>query len=148
MASCSFINQGDSFMNPLNRLSDLFGQDLAGWQIGHCYFLELAHDLWGRFPAVSESGDPIFTFGKLSLKKVWERIERRSAKVTKIPVLFHLESGMFFNLEFHLDTGEMMPSRALSEKNIDELCLVPGSFHWAPGLFGSRGRVVDPDFTD
>ncbi len=135
-------------MNPLElkTLGELFGRDLAGWQIIPCYFLELDQHCMGTFPATLQNGEIIFVLQKRLLGSVWGKIERRRAKVSQRLVLNHNESGVCFNLQFQIEKGDMEPLFVLTEEAINSLCLTEGSFRWAPGLTGG-GYVVDPSFT-
>lgn len=131
----------------LKRLSDLFGVDLTGWQITLCHFLELDHTFMGSFPAIDESGGIIFTQNKQMLQKVWNRLPRRSAKVTSLMAIIHPGTGVAFNLE-HFLKGETEPFRVLSNDAINALCQRENSVSWAPGLLTLSSELVhDPVFT-
>lgn len=136
-------------MDPLKleQLADLLGHDLAGWQIGRCHFLELDHDLVGRFPAVDENMKIVFTLDKSALEKVWKQLERRHAKITSLMAVVHPASGVAFSLENYL-SGETKPFRIFSAEAIESLCQKKDSVRWAPGLLQPSERPVrDPVFT-
>jgi hypothetical protein len=137
-------------MNPrkLETLASLFDQDLAGWQITHCHFLELDHTLMGTFPAIKKGDrEPIMALDKAVLQKVWGRLEHRPAKVTSIRVIAHPVSGVAFNLESYCQ-GNTHPIRILSTEEIDALCEKEDAMCWAPGLFqvSTATPVRDPVF--
>lgn len=129
------------------KLADLFGQDLSGWHITQCYFLELVHGLMGTFPAIDENNRVIATLYKPALERVWERLERRPAKVTALTVIAHPVRGIAFNLA-NDPRSETRPLRILSAPAIDALCDKKDGVHWSPGLLPmSEEPVRDPVFT-
>ena len=129
------------------RLADLFGCDLAGWQIAQCHFLELAHGLMGTFPAITVEGrEVVAVLDKSLLRQVWDRLEQRQDKVTSLVVVMNPTSGIAFSLE-NYDKTEAKPFRILTGKELDALCQKQSPFEWAPGLFGgSKEPINDPVF--
>lgn len=132
----------------LQKLGDLFGHDLAGWQITHGHFLQLSHGLMGTFPAIDENGEIIVVLDKSTLAKVWQKLERREAKVTSIMIVARLASGTAFIFDGCLK-GDAEPLRVFSAEDIEALCQKKDSMRWAPGLIQlSDDRPVrDPVFT-
>lgn len=131
----------------LTKLSDLFRQDLAGWQITEAHFLELEHGLMGTFPAITaKDGLVVATINKSMLRKVWNRLPRRQAKVTSILVLANPTTGIAFHMSnFH--GGDTQPLHILSDENIIVLCSKSSQVRWAGGLIGGReGPVKEPRF--
>lgn len=130
----------------LKKLADLFGHDLAGWNIAQFHFLELEGGGLGHFPAIDTNGDIVATLDKCMLEKIWNQLERRSAMVTSRMAVVHLASGVAFSLESSMD-GDTEPLRIFSTEDIDILCQEKGSVRWAPGLFQwSHQLVRDPVF--
>ena len=117
----------------LKKLSELYEQDLSGWKITQCHFLELGHCLMGMFPALTVNGEIVVTFDKCQLKKVWDHIEKLRAKVTSLTVIAHIDSGVVFNLGGD-SGGNTKPLNIVSDKAIDALCKKKDPFKWAPGL--------------
>lgn len=113
----------------LKKLADLFGQDLTGWQIALCYFLELNHGLMGTFPAIDEKKEIVATLDKPSIEKVWKQLEQRPSKVTGLMVIAHPASGVAFSLE-NYHKGNTEPLHILSVEEIDALCQ-KNSVRWA-----------------
>jgi hypothetical protein len=137
-------------MNPkdLKKLGDLFGHDLAGWQIGLCYFLELKHTLMGNFPAVltQEPDKIILTLDPAALRLIWSQLPRRAAKVTKFSAIAHPVSGVAFNVE-HPDRDLAKPLKTFSIEEVKALCAKRDAIRWANGLFDlSSEHVFDPVF--
>lgn len=138
-------------MNPrdLEKLSDLFGQDLAGWQIAPCYFLELDHTLMGHFPAMTagRGGDVIYTLNKAMLQKVWRGLMPRPAKITSFMALVYLYSHVAFSLENGIYSADTKPKRLISDKAIEGLSKIEYAFCWAPGFIQLKDEPVhDPVF--
>jgi hypothetical protein len=130
----------------LAKLSDLVGQDLAGWIITECYFLELKHGLMGSFPAVSDDKEVIATLNKSALGKVWDQLEKRPAKVSSLRVIAHPEKGVAFCLDNYMK-GDTEPLRTLSTEEITALCEKKDAIQWAPGLTAlAEQSVPDPVF--
>lgn len=136
-------------MNPqkLKKLSDLFGHDLAGWKITRCHILEgVDHTLMGSFPAITTKGkEMVVVFEKSFLQKVWNRLERRRAKVTTFMVVVNLATGIVFDLDS--DYKELQrPLRVLTDTQIDELCQEENPFQWTPGIYDGSKPLKDPVF--
>jgi hypothetical protein len=131
------------------RLSGLFGHDLAGWQIAYCHFLELDHGLMGTFPAIDENRKIVATLNKPALEKVWKQLRRRKAKVSSIMVIANPASGVAFSLDRGYFTPEQIePLDIFSDEQIEALCAKEGSVRWAPGLIDLvKEEVKDPVFT-
>lgn len=113
-------------------LAELFGLNLAGWKITYCFFLEINHCNIGMFPAVDDNGKPIVVLNKRSLKKVWEKLPRRSVILRRLVTIAHSEIGIAFNLENDIITGNVPPLKIFSDDEIAILCQ-NGSVHWAKG---------------
>lgn len=132
----------------LKKLSDLFGQDLAGWQITPCYFLELEHTLMGHFPAITTNGkEVVFTLNKAMLEKVWRDLDPRPAKITSFLVLAHPASRVAFSLEDNIYSADIEPKRLISDKTIEALSRTKDAFRWESGLIQLKDEPVrDPVF--
>ena len=115
----------------LEKVADLFGHDLAGWQIAECHFLELAHGLMGRFPAIDEDKRIVMTLDKRLLEQVWKKLTRRPAKITSLMVVVHPASGVAFNLK---NEGDIEPFHILSAEAVEALCQKENPVHWTQGL--------------
>lgn len=127
--------------------NDLLKKDLAGWQLIFCYYLELKHHCMGTFPAISVSDNVmILVTNKALLKKVWDRLPPRSAKVSKFTrCLVHIETGVTFLLESpYFYWNELYPLGVFSAEEIDSLDEVD----WAPGLLAhdDHERITIPNF--
>lgn len=137
-------------MNPLDLkgLSDLLGQDLAGWKITTCYLLELDNGLTGRFPAIRvDNGGIIAVFEKKYLRWVWNKLEKRKAKITELKVIVNTESGVAFNLHGVDDPfRESTPFHILSIDELDALWRKENSFQWPPSFIdpNSDPRLIIP----
>lgn len=103
------------------KLANMIGQDLAGWQIALIHFLELNHDLREQFPAVDDKETVIAVIDKSALEKVWRILERRPAKITSLIAIANLARGIAFPLE-QLRTGDAEPVSIFSAKDIEALC--------------------------
>lgn len=137
-------------MKETERLGDLFGKDLLGWKITWCYFLELNHGLWGNFPVITVKDKIVVAVtDKSLLKRVWDLVERRRAKISKILAVVNFNEGIGFNLE-GICKEEMEPIRVFSKEALDLIIKKRKKpFEWLPGLFGdSTAFVKDPDFDD
>lgn len=134
----------------LGKLSDLFGCDLAGWQIAQVHFLQLDHGLMGIFPAITveeeKEGEIIIVADKSSLRKVWDRIKRQSAIVTSFMAIVNATEGIAFNMEGS-DRATNKPIFIMTDEEIDILCQKKNPFQWEPGLISfSDNPVRDPLF--
>jgi len=130
------------------KLGDLFNRNLDGWQITYAHFLQLEHGLMGIFPAlIAENEDLFAVLDKKSLRKVWDHVDRRSAKITSLLVLANPQVNIAFNLDGYVEKDQTRPLRILATKELDELCQKEKPFEWAPGLLQLKDLpVTDPDF--
>ena len=132
----------------LKSAADLLNKDLAGWQIMPCYYLELEHSLMGSFPAIrTQDNVIILVTDKALLKKVWDRLPPRSARINKLPkCLVHAETGITFLLGGqHFDWRNLYPLKIFSSTEID--CL--DNINWRPGLrpcITNEGEISIPNF--
>lgn len=129
----------------VNKLADLFGFDLAGWQINRYYFLELIHTLAGRFPAITtinKADEAIITLDKNLLKKIWNKIDQRPAKVSDMLVLANIKDKIAFNLENLVYIDDLQPFPIFLAEDIDFICQQKNPLRWAPGLFPLRDEAV------
>lgn len=131
------------------KLADLFGCDLAGYQIAYCHFLELDHNLMGFFPAIYENRDIIVTLNKCDLEGVWKKLPRRPAKITSFLVL--VQSGDGISIGFDIAKENNKPFRIFSPESIESLCKRGDErgnpVSWTPGLIPlSNPSVRDPIF--
>ncbi|MDD5340942.1 MAG: hypothetical protein PHC97_00720 [Patescibacteria group bacterium] len=135
----------------IESLGHLLGQDLAGWQIAYYHCLKLKHGLMGYFPAITtatvDATEPeiVGVLDKKLLRKVWQTLPKREAKIDTLLVLANTEKGIAFDLKGDV---EIMPLKIFSKKEIDELLTKENPFRWSPGLIGGKeaDHVSDPDF--
>ena len=128
------------------KLQDLFGQDLTGWQVSPLYFLQLRYSLMGVFPAVDDHNNIIIVPQKDMLKKVWAHLPRRSAQVSHFIALWNCEIGIGFNMDLH-QNGDAPVLKIFSQEEIDLLAKMPGSFEWVPGLIQGSDFIHEPSFS-
>ncbi len=120
----------------LRNLGELFGTDLAGWQIAKCFYLQRAHGLMGIFPAlVAETSELIVVYDEDALEEVKKHLPPHESKVTRLMVIVHPETGVGFSLQGD-EFAAMKPIRILTREAIDALCQTEGAFRWTPGLLG------------
>jgi hypothetical protein len=134
--------------NKPEKLWDLFGRDLAGWQIVECYFLKLKQRCGaGIFPAITKDGSVVLVLEKGYLKQVWGKIERRHAVVDSIKTIMNLTEGVASQLG-NIDGDNTGFLHVFSSEEIGLLCNQEGSFDWTPGLLNITPVefVDDPDF--
>ena len=134
-------------LQKLEKLGDLFGHNLTGWQITWCHFLELDHGPMGIFPAITiEDKEIVAVLDKKLLRRVYDRLERRQAKITSLMVIINTENEIAFNLESYHKTATRS-LRILSNEALNALCQKDNPFRWGPGLFGGSDKpVIDPKF--
>lgn len=135
-------------LQKLKKLADLFGCDLAGWQIAQCHFLELDHGLMGSFPAITTWGkEVVVVIDIIFLRPVWYCLERRSAKVTSFLAIANPTYGIAFNLAGY-EKADTQLIRIFSKEEIAALCQNSNSFRWHPGLIETafHGHVREPIF--
>ena len=137
-------------------LGELFGRDLAGWQITPGYFMEIKHGCMGRFPALLSDKDKkgenviVFVIDKPLLRMVWDNIEREFAKVTTLMVLANPELGIAFSISGdEQQQKKMLPLRLFSEQELVELCKKDNPFRWAAGIMSLKNpeNATPPDFS-
>ena len=130
-----------------SKLSDFFGRDLAGWKIGYCYLLELEHGLMGSFPAITVEGkEVVVVTTKRLLKEVWDKLKKRSAKITSLLAIGNASEGLAFNLEGIGDKGQAKPMRLFEGPELHFMCKQANPFEWAPGLAGGSTLIQEPNF--
>lgn len=130
-------------MGKPQKLGDLKGKDLAGYQFATAYLLKIDHGLMGFHPAlVSESDEPVVCLTKKLLKEVWKRLPRRKAKVVEITILTNSI------LCFHIDDGihpDRKPLPILTEEDFERLTQGTEPFVWAPGVVYIASDIDIPD---
>ena len=128
------------------------GRDLAGWQYGQCHFLEIDHTCWGTFPALKPRNskkpveeDIIVVSDKGLLRKVWDKIEKRPAKVSSFPALINIELGVYFPLNIQ-EKDKTNLQNLVTPEEIETFSAGNVPFRWAPGIAGGADCFGDPVF--
>lgn len=128
-------------MSEKKRVKDLLGQDLAGYKLTECYYLELKHGLMGTFPAIYNdgTGDVILTPDIEVIQEVEKKLEDRPHKMGSILCL--VSSGDENAHAFSLAASEILEGkriRILTWQGYVMLEAATGTnpFKWAPGLIG------------
>lgn len=141
----------------MQSLEEVLGQDLMGFQLAAGYYLELKHGLMGFFPAVirddgTEREEMVVCLNKASLRKVWDRLPPRSAKITRELLLVHPDQEKGFSIAafmhyFNYGGNKPGPLSILTEESSANLCEQEKPFAWAPGLVQLKAEEVQvPDF--
>jgi len=132
----------------LGAFGQLYGEDLAGWQICPCYLLELKHGLMGFFPAITDRTNVLVVVTNPKfLWPVWDKLPHRNCKVTAFLAVVHVASGIAFHLS-NLGDNSIQDSRhslrVFSREDIAYLIAGEAEpFRWAPGLFGAGNNDFD-----
>ncbi|NTW22701.1 hypothetical protein HGA34_04155 [Candidatus Falkowbacteria bacterium] len=117
-------------------------QGLEGYEAIPGYLLILKHGLMGTFPALVSEGLELFICTDLEvLKKVWELLPKRQAKLLELNLLANLSEKIAFNAEIG-DEGRAI--RILAEEDFEALSRQPDAFMWSPGLLSLTGEGVVP----
>lgn len=119
-------------------LYDLLKKDYEaeGYVIKEVYYLELAHDLMGFFPAIIPSKrEIIFTSDISILELVWNKLPPRKARIGKILGYVNSEIGIVY-LKEDKPTNTQEPDRLFDDKRLDEL-YQDSCVDWANGLISS-----------
>lgn len=104
----------------------------------------------GTFPAIRVADrEPIVTLNKAMLRKVWERLEHRRAKVTENFCVANAQLGICFSLG-SMSGYETKPLPLMSDEQIEELTAAEGLVEWASGLMSlsDESNSPEPDFGD
>ncbi len=120
------------------NLGEMIEKDLAGFQLVKGYFLELEHGLMGFFPAIIASSEKIVVCSDiLLLKKVWELLPKRPAKLREVLLLADVEQRFGFDVQSQY-REKAEPVHILSTGEFSELSQKPDSFKWSPGLLSLK----------
>lgn len=124
-------------------LGEVKEQRLSGYELKTGYLLVLKHGLMGTFPALIAEGDELFVCtDKQLLEMVWEKIQKRPARVIELQLYANEAEGVGFNV----GVGDNAESIAiLSRERFDALTEKEEAFKWAPGLLSLKEeKVVSP----
>lgn len=124
----------------LPRFGEMVCKDLTGWEILIGYWVELAHDLIGTFPALYEDNEIIVTTSRGLLDQVIEILNKernRHNHINTIPLLYNEKLGIGYNLQMiHKNgtiNGDLAPFIILTKDKFEKL-KDQRPFYWAPGL--------------
>lgn len=130
----------------LYSLGSLHGQDLAGWEIAECAFLELVTQTSGSFPALaSDTHSPVLVRDRALLRHVWEVLEKKDARVSEVLMLVHTETGTAFSMQ-EPDPHSSLRAHVYTAKEIISLCSHRDAVYWTPGLIGGGKSGPPPVF--
>ncbi len=118
------------------------GLEGYGTMPGHV--LVLKHGLMGAFPALIREGLGLFICTDLEvLKKVWELLPKRQAKLLELELCANLAEKVAFNPQLG---DEAQPIRILDEEDFRIISSRPDAFMWSPGLLSldGEGEVLSP----
>lgn len=126
-------------------LREVKEQKLSGYELKTGYLLILKHELMGTFPALISKNDELFVCtNKQLLEKVWEKIEKRPARIIELQLYANENENVGFNVIVG-DRAE--PISILSEERFNALVESnEDAFEWAPGLLSLRdeGEIASP----
>jgi len=122
-----------------NNFKEIMKMDLAGYEITKAYYLKVDHGLMGTHPAlISETDEIVVCLDKELLKRVWNFLPKKKAKVEEIFMLADVKNNFGFSLTACLDyknePEEVKPLHVLSEHKLIELAAAPEPFKWTPGV--------------
>lgn len=137
-------------MSDYNNLLDLFGQDLAGWKLTTCYYLEIDSPVSSSlvFAVNAHTLRPIIVEDKSLLRIVWDRIDKHYAKVGSIAMIANSKEGIAF--AFNRDYwGDSLKLKIYSAEELDSICKDhQRPFKWErPVNTINRGPIKEPDFS-
>jgi len=140
----------------IQSLAEKLGKDLMGYQLAWGYHLELEHGLMGFFPAVVRNdeieNEPIaICLNKTSLRKVWDRLEARPAKIGRTLLLVTPDQDKGFSVTAFANyiggSRKPGPMPVLTDEALNKLCELEKPFAWACGLIQLKDMEVKvPDF--
>lgn len=127
-------------------LREVKDQRLAGYELKTGYLLVLKHGLMGTFPALIAEGNELFICtDRQLLEKVWDKIEKRPARIVELQLYANETESVGFNVGVGDDA---MPISILSEKRFNVLAKSGEyAFKWAPGLLSLENEVVVSPFS-
>lgn len=126
-------------------LREVKEQQLAGYELKTGYLLILKHGLVGTFPALITEGKELFICtDKKVLEKVWEKIEKRPARIIELQLYANEAKGVGFNVGVG---DEAEPISILSEERFNALVgSREDAFRWSPGLMSLNEEAVISPF--
>lgn len=140
----------------IQSLSEILGKDLVGYQLAWGYYLELGDGLMGFFPAVVRNDEieqepMVICLNKASLRKVWDRLEARPARIGRTLFLITPDQDTGFSVTAFANYfgGSNKPGSTpvLTDEAMDKLCKIEKPFAWACGLLQLKDMEVKvPDF--
>jgi hypothetical protein len=131
-------------MKTPKSLKEVKEKGLAGYELKTGYLLILSHGLMGTFPALITENDELFICtDKQLLEKVWDKIEKRPARVIELQLYANNAEGIGFNVGVGDDAE---PISILSEEKFNALIERKNAFKWSPGLLSLKdeGEVKSP----
>lgn len=131
------------------KFNEMYGQDLAGWQICPVFFLKLQHGLMGLFPAQIRGSrdDIILATSRADLEHVWNLLEPRRATIHRLLVVYNKETGKAYQIDELQYREDRLPLRIRTTEEIR--ALTAEDVEWAPGLLDlSDAKVTPPSFSD
>ena len=126
-------------------LREVKERQLTGYELKEGYLLILEHGLMGTFPALIAEGKELFICtDKKVLEKVWEKIEKRPARVIELQLYANEAEGVGFDVSVG---DEAEPINILSEERFNALANSrEDAFVWASGLISLREKAVISPF--
>lgn len=126
-------------MKKPRTLGEVKNLRLPGYELRTGYLLVLKHGLMGTFPALIAQNDELFVCtDMLVLHKVWENIEKKSARILELQLYANEAEGIGYDVSIG-DRAE--PIGILSRERFDVLISKKYPFKWAPGLLSLREEI-------
>lgn len=131
-------------MTVLTSLREVKEQQLTGYELKTGYLLILKHGLMGTFLALITEGKELFICtDKYLLEKVWEKIEKRPARIIELQLYANETESIGFNVGVG---DEAEPISIFSEERFNALVSSrEDAFRWSPGLMSLKEEeIVSP----